>query len=270
MTAPYHPYYLGPAGGLTAIPLSETVTPNILPVQAVNTSIDGTATVERFGSKRSWKLDYKGLTEDLEAMLTLAMSGALAGPLYLVDPLTTNLLAPEVASTGSSAYTRSPFTTSSTGLSASLVSTTPPYAVTPGLSTQLTCTNTSGATQTLFTPAIPVGPVAHTWSLYVKTTAAATTQLFDGAAVVGTASTDTHGSWTRVSVTGTSATGTLQPRLVVPTDTTVQVSAMQLEPGTAPSPWRPGGGVCRVYVASMDRSSVLWPYRDNSVTIVEV
>lgn len=270
MTAPYHPYYLGPAGGLTAIPLSESVTPDILPVQAVNTSIDGTATIERFGTKRSWKLDYKGLTEDLEAMLTLAMSGALAGPLYLVDPLTTNLLSPVVASAGSAPYTRTPFTTSSPGLSADVVAAIAPFAVTPGHSRQLTSVNTSGSTQTLATPQLPVRPVAHTFSLYVMSSAAATVQLFDGATNVATLSTGTHASWTRLSVSATSTSGTLLPRFSIPNGVTLQVAAMQLEAGSSATPWMPGGGISRVYVSSMDRSSVLWPYRDNAVTIVEV
>ncbi|WP_158684421.1 hypothetical protein [Amycolatopsis orientalis] len=245
------------------------MTPDIIPVQAVNSSIDGTATVERFGTKRSWKLDYKGLTEDLESILTMALTGALAGPLYLVDPLTTNLLSPIVATAGSTPG-RNPFTTSVPGLSADIVAATAPFAVTPGHRNQVTSVNSSGVTQTLWTPAVPVRPVVHTFSAYVKASANVGVQLSDGNAVIGTASTGTPSAWTRVSVSATSATGTLLPTFSVPNGATLQLAALQLEASATATPWRPGGGVCRVYVSSADRSSVLWPYRDNAVTISEV
>ncbi|MFB9926328.1 hypothetical protein ACFORO_42455 [Amycolatopsis halotolerans] len=269
MTAPYHPYYLGPAGALTAIPLAESVTPDIIPVQAVNSSIDGTATVERFGTKRSWKLDYKGLTEDLESMLTMALSGALAGPLYLVDPLTTNLLSPIVATTGS-APGRNPFTTSAPGLSADIVAAAAPFAVMPGHRNQLTSVNASGSTQILSSPSVPVRPVVHTFSVYVKASANASVLLSDGTSVIGAGSTGTPSAWTRVTVSATSSSGALVPMFSVPVGATLQAAALQLEAGATATPWRPGGGVCRVYVSSMDRSSFLWPYRDNAVTISEV
>lgn len=270
MTQPYHPYYLGPIGKLVAIPLAESVTPDILSIAAVNTSINGTATVERFGTKRSWKLAYLGLSETLESMLTMALGGALAGPLYLVDPLTVNTLAPAVASTGSMPYTTSPFTTTSPALAAIIEATDGSFPVNPQHAQQLSLINTAGTTQSAYTPLVPVRVTPYAFSCYVKSTGGNTTiRISDGAADLATVTTSGT-SWTRYTVTGTSTVGVIQPYFVVPNGVTAKIGAPQLELGTVATPWMPGGGIARVYVSTMDRGSTLWPYRDNTVTIVEV
>jgi hypothetical protein len=270
VTQPYHPYYLGPVGGLVAISLAETITPDILSIAAVNTSIDGTATVERFGSKRSWKLAYLGLDETLESMITMALGGALAGPLYLIDPLTTNTLSPVIASTGSMPYTANPVTTTSPGLAATFQATDATFPVTPRHSQQISLVNTSGSNQSAFTPAVPVRATAYAFSVYVKSTGGNTTvRISDGTSDLATVTTSGT-AWTRYTVTGTSSTGIITPYFVVPNGVTAKLGAAQLELGTVATAWKPGGGSAKVYVSSVDRGSSLWPYRDNTVTIVEV
>lgn len=270
MTQPYHPYYLGPVGGLVAIPLPEQITPDILSIAAVNTSINGTATVERFGTKRSWKLAYLGLSESQEAMITMALGGALAGPLYLVDPYTCNTLAPAVASTGSMPYTTSPVTTTSPGLVASFEATDATFPVTPRHAQQLSLVNSSGSSQSAYTPSVTSRAVAYAFSVYVKSTGGNTTiRLSDGVADLATVTTSGT-AWARYTVTGTSTTGVLVPYFVVPNGVTAKVGAPQLELGVVATPWMPGGGVARVYASAVDRAQDLWPYRNATVTLVEV
>lgn len=270
MTQPYHPYYLGPVGGLTVIPMPETVTPDIFSIAAVNTSINGTATVERFGTKRSWKLAYLGLTEAQESMLTMSLGGALAGPLYLVDPITTNTLLPVMASTGSMPYTTSPVTTTSPALVASFEATDATFPVTPRHAQQLSLVNSSGSSQSAYTPTVTSRAVAYAFSVYVKSTGGNTTiRLSDGVSDLATVTTSGT-AWARYTVTGTSATGVLLPYFVVPNGVTAKVAAPQLELGTTATAWMPGGGVARVYVSGVDRGYDLWPYRNNTVTLVEV
>lgn len=273
MTAPYHPFLFGPRGGLVPLPLPESATPNISVFSATNVSINGTSTIERFGVKRSWKFDSAGLTEDQEALITMAYEGVLAGPLYLIDPFTTNLLPEAVATTGSAA---TPWTisTTSTGLSAEPVASDSSFPITPRHRNVLSLVNSSGASQMAQVSLAPTYTSQVTLSAYVKRTVAGTGGSYLVAAdstgsAIGSAPISSS-SWTRIQAAVSPTDGGVIPQMIVAPGASVLVAAVQLEAGPIATAWKPGGGSARVFVSGVDRSSVLWPYRNNSYVVQEV
>lgn len=254
-------FYVGPVGGMLAIPAVDSNDPTVDVYEAENDSLDGSATFDRFGVKRSWTLGIEALTPRLESELIAMRTGVLAGPLYLVDPLAVNAFPSDVASAGSSPYRVSPFTTDTAGVIADVVPSDPASFPLPRRHKSVVrVANGGAATARLLTPFVPVLSESYTLSVFVKSTAVVTVELVGGTGVVAASSVSTGGgAWQRVTATGTPAGGTAVFRVAVPAGATVDVAAPQLERG-ALSAWSPGVGTPRVVMSKLDRTSPIYPY----------
>lgn len=253
-------FYVGPVGGLLPIPAVDANEPAIDVFEAGSESIDGSATYDRFGVKRSWTLTLEALTPELESDLVAMRTGVLAGPLYLVDPLAVNVLDPAVASTCSAPYRVNPFTGSTLGVAVSVDGSDNTFPLSRRHTAVVTMTNGASVTR-VRTPTVPVLSEAYTFSAYVKSSQAVTVLLDDGtgATTLSSAASPGDGVWRRVSVSATSGTGLLWPMFQLPGGAFATVAALQLERGPL-SPWRPGVGTPRVRMSKLERTSPVYPY----------
>lgn len=254
-------FYVGPVGAMLPIPAVDSNDPTVDVYEAENDSLDGSATFDRFGVKRSWTLGIEALTPQLESELIAMRTGVYAGPLYLVDPLTVNAFPPAVASTGSAPYRVNPFTTDTAGVITDIAPSDPASFPLPRRHKSIVrVPNGSSATARLLTPFVPVLPESYTLSAYVKSTSVVTVELADGTGgVVASAASSGGGGWQRVTVSGTPTGGTAVLRVAVPAGATVDIAAPQLERGPL-SPWCPGGDTPRVVMSKLDRTSPIYPY----------
>jgi hypothetical protein len=268
---PDRDFYVGPVGELLALTAPEAVTPAIETIQAANRSINGTSTFDLFGVKRSWSFQLAGLDHTLEDYLVSLRTGAIAGPLYLVDPMAGNYLSDATASACSTPLSQNPFTPEHVGLQVSVNATDPAdFPISPRHAKQLGLENTHTSPVRLVTPTVPVLPEDYTLSVYISSTAAVTVSLGDGSSALASAASPGAGDWARVTVTAESVTGLLQPYLTVPVGATAGVAALQLERGTAATAWRPGAGTPQVVMTEMDRQSPIYPLTDVTAVFQEV
>lgn len=259
-------FYVGPVNGLLPIPAADSNDPAVDVFEAENDSLDGSATVDRFGIKRSWTLGMEALTPQLESELVAMRTGVLAGPLFLVDPLAVNALAAEVASAGSSPYRVSPFTTDTAGVIPDITPSDPASFPLPRRHKSVVRVANGAATAArLLTPWVAVLPESYTLSAYLKSAAPVMLQLGDGTGVAASAASTGGGTWQRVSVSATPRGGTAYLAVSVPAGTTVDLAAAQLERGEL-SAWCPGVGTPRVVMSGMDRTSPIYPYTTCTVT----
>lgn len=274
-------WYLGPAGGLTALPDPEVggVTRTRLRIQSISQGASGSGTVNLAGIKRQWSLRIEGLTPDLAALLNAFNSGAVRGPLRLIDPLSTNLLTSRVASTYSTPDWRNPFTLVSgslTPLVPAISDSTFPIA--PMHRTVASFVNASGGTSEVaastYQAVLP--GASYTLSAYIKPSAACQLRLY-GKDASGATSTlasvaaGTTGSWNRYSLAHSPAGTIVEMRMgvSVPAGATVLLAAPQLEYG-ALSAWQPGDDVPFVDVTGLDEDSPFYPYSDVTLSLVEL
>ena len=128
---------------------------------------------------------------------------------------------------------------------------------------------------------VPVFPSEQvTWSIWMKASAPQTVQVVmnwfnRNTQLSGTPSTSASvgTSWTRFSVTGTAVAGafSVQPALVLPTDTgqSVWIAAPQVEAGSTPTEWELGGGAPEVLLDQVPLVSRRFPLVNASVTLWE-
>lgn len=255
-------FYVGPVGALLPIPAIDANDPSIDLYEAENDSIDGSATYDRFGVKRSWALSIEALTPELESDLVAMRTGVLAGPLYLVDPLAINALDPAVASTASTPWRQNPFTPSAVGVAITVAASDSTFPLARRHKNVVGAANSAGVTARVLTPVVPVLAESYTLSAYIKSSQVITLLIDDGTGshTLASAASSSGGAWQRVSVSATSATtGLMQPMFSLPTGATVTLAALQLERGSL-SVWRPGVGTPRVVMSKLDRTSPVYPY----------
>lgn len=275
-------WYLGPAGGMLALPDPEIggVSRTRDRVQSVSQGAAGSRTINLHGLKRTWSLRIEGLTPAMAALLNAFNSGVVTGPLRLVDPLTVNMLPARVASTYSAPGWPAPFEL----LSGTVTPVVPAasdstYPITPRHRTVASFVNGSGGTSQVVGKtwqAVQSG-LSYTLSAYVKPTAAATLYLYgrDAAGTITTLATTaigTTGSWNRYTVTHAPAGTIVEVRMgaSVPAGATVLLAAPQLEIGASATAWQPGDDVPFVDVLGLSEDSPFYPYSDVTLSLVEL
>lgn len=263
-------FYIGPRGNLRPLPGVQANEPGILVAQAEGEALDGTVTVDRFGIKPTWKLDFEFLTPDQEADLVAMRTGMLASPLYLVSPLGVNVLPPEVASTGSSPFRDNPFQSNKTGIDATITTADPATFPMPRPHKSiLRIDNTHGTTavQVSMKTQVPVLEETYTASAWMNVQGGSMQiQLAraDGGTVIW-ATDRLANKWVRLSATGVPRGGSAFVRFQVDAHATADVAGIQLERGEL-SAWVPGTGTPRVILTDLSRTSPLYPYTTLTAT----
>jgi hypothetical protein len=291
--------YLGPPGGLLALPsLSGPAAPLDLRA-AVHQSLAGVRTVDRVGTpKRTYTFSRAALTADEWGLLEgLALGLYGPEPYVLVDPWRRNLLDENTSTAGGflrdltgltvlGAGTLTlvgPVTTAGQGrYHASYASTASGAAGTQGVTT---ADLTSAATVTA--SATPVLPSAsYTFQALVKTLAGtaaswrAAVGWYDSAGALLSTSTGTGsvvtGSWVARTVAATSpataayAVGRVENGATLAATNTVGVDAPMLDQAATVRAWLPGTGVPRVAFTDLGDVYRIGYEHDTAMTLVEV
>lgn len=274
-------WYIGPAGGLVAIPDPEVggVSRTRNRVQSASMGASGAATINLHGVKRQWSLRIEALTIDQAALLNGLNSGIVAGPLRLVDPMSKNLLTARVASTYSSPDWRNPFALVSGSLTPLVpAASDSTFPISPRHRSVASFVNGSGGTTEVaastYQAVIP--GASYTLSAYIKPTASCFLRLY-GKDASGATSTlasvaaGTTGSWNRYSLSHSPAGSIVEVRMgvSVPAGATTLLAAPQLELG-AISGWVPGDDVPFVEVQGLTEDAPFYPYTDATLTLVEL
>lgn len=281
-------WYLGWLGDMRALPSPETnFDISEIRYGGVHQALNGARTMDTTGYRRQFKMDFKYLTEDDYMWLRSLYLGNVTEPLYLINPLSKNLLSPQ-ASMGlwhstldngmqnvSNASSYDFVNDYPTGLAISgtrsprvlSVATAPAYVVMDG----------GGK----FIPATVGERIV--FSMYMRTTAGTANvdmyiQTVDkyranlGAGIVSTKAITT--SWQRFNVTHTPSTsGVVGARLGLQLSTATTyntlLAAPQAEYATAVTPFSIGGGAPQVLIDSIDSESPRYPLSNVSVTFLE-
>lgn len=282
-------WYLGWLGDMRALPVPE-IGFDMTEVRygGVHQALNGARTMDTTGYRQKFDMDFKYLSESEYAWLRSLYLGNVQEPLYLVNPLRTNLLSQQ-ASMGTwhgtldngmqnvsfaSAYdfvndfptglpvagTRVPRVLS--------VATAPAYVVMDG--------------GTRFVPSTVGEPI--TYSIYMKTTSGTANvdmyiQTMDKYAttVVGPGITSTKAvttAWQRFTVTHTPATAGIAAarfglQFSSATTYNVLLAAPQVEYGSVATPFSIGGGLSKVLIDSIDSESPRYPLSNVSVSFLE-
>lgn len=260
-------WYLGPVGGLVAIPAPEEgaeVSPAL--IGGVHESISGVVTVDRLAQPRAWQLRWPTLPEDDLTYLEAVGRGLVTGPLRLVDPMRRNRLPVEVASGGSVSRSAEAFTQTGGSTPTWVAVTDPPSAarVRGAVSWQRTTTAAASLTTANDADRVPVNEGdqvrASMWVRNAAIQAAAALDAYDAAGAAarttGTATTLSVGTWTRLSVTYIVASGRVSTRPVLAvasgqSASTLHATGWQISLASEPDGWAPGGGAPTVIAGEL-------------------
>ena len=245
-----------PPGGFDEVPVE---------MGATHISINGTATKDSFGYKRTWSIPLAGLTPTALSWFELCYRNAV-GPVYFLDESRINRLS-EAASSTLSAWaptdaftaTSGALTTTTTAVPARLTTTTGPeaiYSLAP--LTALRWAPVAAGTVLASDVLVPVGPGEQIcFSLYLLD-GVCTTELVPygptgvaGAAITGGIS-QVENVPRRYLTTTIPTDGTIvavRPRLRVLVADTVDTIGWQLEASDLPTPWVLGSPAAQVLVS---------------------
>lgn len=277
-----HQFHLGPVGGLRVLPspsLGGGPDATAARIGGVHRSLAGRVTVDRLAVKRAWTLTWPYLDPDTHAWLDALHLGAVAGPVWLLDPQRRNRLPARVATGGSVERTTAGFAptagtvawstaapTSGTGIAGGVVWTVPatsaqlladPVPVLPG---EALCVSAWVASTV-----VQVGLIAAFY-----TPAGAFAGLDSS-----TSTTVTPAAGQRLALTVTPPSGAGTARVGVITDASpaggpVATTGWQLESGTAASGWAPGGAAAQVAVDALTAGYPLPGAWATTLTLLEV
>ena len=281
-------WYLGWLGDMRALPVPETgFDMTEVRYGGVHQALNGARTMDTTGYRRQFKMDFKYLTEDEYMWLRSLYLGNVTEALYLINPLSKNLLSQQ-ASMGvwhatldngmqnvSSASAYDFVNDYPTGLAISgtrsprliSVATAPAYVVMDG--------------GNKFIPATVGERIV--FSMYMRTTSGTANidmyiQTIDkyrnnlGSGIISTKAITT--AWQRFNVTHTPSTaGVVGARLGLQLTTAATyntlLAAPQAEYATAVTPFSIGGGAPQVLIDSIDSESPRYPLSNVSVTFLE-
>jgi hypothetical protein len=254
-------FWLGPVGALRPLPspsLGAGPEASSTRFGTVHRSLSGRPTVDRLGIKRTWTLTWPYLDPDTHAYLDALHLGLITGPVWLVDPQRVNQLGVQAASAGSANHSTDGFTTTAGNLAWSpAIRTGAP--VDGGISWSVPAEG-GRLEATGHVPVPDLLPVV--FSVFLAGTRpvrlTVTTENPSGipVSVLDSPPILPGSTGTRTSLVVTPAPGVAACRVAItaPPDTattTIGTAAWQVQPGTLPSPWRPGGGAAVVIVESL-------------------
>jgi hypothetical protein len=253
-------FWLGPVGALRALPspsLGAGPEASSTRFGTVHRSLSGRPTVDRLGIKRTWSLTWPYLDPDTHAYLDALHLGLITGPVWLVDPQRVNQLGIQAASVGSANHSTDGFTTTagtlawSPGIRAGAPVDGGISWIVPAEGGRLEATG--------HVPVPDAQPV--TFSVFLAGTRpvrlTVTTENASGipVSVLDSPPILPGAAGSRSSLLVTPAPGVAACRVAIttPPDTvaTITTGAWQVQPGTLPGPWRPGGGAAVVIVESL-------------------
>lgn len=271
-------WYIGPSGGLVALPDLEGATRSRDKIQNVSVGATGARTVNSTGFRRTWALTVEGLTRHEQGILHALDEGVIAGPIRLLDPLAVNLLPSRTASTFSSYGVYAPFTGSMVGVQINGIASDLTFPIAPRHRMFARAENTSGSAGTVavgpYTPV--VASQLYTFSMYMKPTATTTITVKqkDTSDVVTTLTTGTQAtsaSWTRFSLAFTPGSTIKEVQILISiANAQVQdMAAPQLERGTLTN-WCPGDGVPVVQVLAMPEDNPYLFYGNYTLNVIEL
>lgn len=273
MPSPDGLFYVGTREKMLPLPAVQTNSPALPGYMAVNESLDGSATIDRFGTKRTWVLSMEMLSADVAADLEAMWTGVYAGPMFLLDPLAENLLEPELASSGSIPFRANPFEADPPGINVEFV---PPDPKTFPLErlhrTIMRIENTSDATaynKSTHWFIMPEG--TFSFSLYVKAKGGVCeVAVQEKDYNVMRMLTTKENEWERLHGYENGFHNGYTIQFEVPEGATMEICGLQLERGDQMSQWGPGQGVPRVAMTNLELSSPLFPYTTCTATFREL
>lgn len=271
-------WYIGPSGGLVALPDLEGATRSRDKIQAISRGATGARTINSTGYRRSWSLTVEGLTRHEQSLLHALDEGVVAGPIRLIDPLSVNIMKPRVASTFSSYGSMPPFQPAILGVQVNPEPSDSTFPLSPRHRYFARAENTSGSASEVFIgPWSPIlASTQYTFSMYMKPTATATITAYqkntsDVESVLTTATQAASASWVRfsMSVTPGSTIKELRFSFSIANGQVQDVAGIQLERGTL-SDWVPGDGVPEVQITDMPETNPHYFYGNYTLNIVEL
>ena len=273
-------WYLGPAGQLQALTCPETgVERNPVRYGGVHRGFSGAATVDVTGYKYEYELQWTWAEESEIRALEVMHERIVRGPFWLLDPTKRNRLS--VQATQLQWLTRTfPGVRPTSGT----VETVKDWPSAAGLGNRaIRWTNQAANNHQLvfdhgkWTPVLPGETL--TGSVYIKGSGSVTVRMvwMDSDGVDWTtpsSSTSTvTGSWVRYKVTGTVPAGASLVRFELARGSSsvedIDVAAPQLEVGSTPSEWQPGGGATLVHIDQFETRSPRYPLFDVNLTLLE-
>jgi hypothetical protein len=253
-------FWLGPLGALRVLPspsLGAGPEASSTRFGTVHRSLSGRPTVDRLGVKRTWSLTWPYLDADTHAYLDALHLGLIAGPVWLLDPQRVNQLGGQAASAGSANHSTDGFTTTAGTLTWS-----PGIRAGAPVDGGISWTVPAEGGRLEATGPVPVPDLLPvTFSVFLAGTRpvrlTVTTENASGIPVSVLDSPPilpgSAGSRTSLVVTPAPGVAACRVAITAPADTpaTIATAAWQVQPGTMPSAWRPGGGAAVVIVESL-------------------
>lgn len=271
-----HQFHLGPLGRLRALPSpSLGGGPDATATRwgAVHRSLGGRVTIDRLAVKRVWALTWPYLDPDTHAFLDALHLGAVAGPLWLVDPQRRNLASVRVATTGSSDRTTRGFTATAGTLAWTATVPDIGVPVAGGLSWDAPTGGSLRADTAV--PVVPGEVITATAFVAATTPVVLTIESYDrtGAALPTTTSPSTvpGTAGTRVVLTATPHPSAATARMVLTAAAGVIATAgWQIEASESPTAWTPGGGASEVAVEAFTSAYPIPGAHASTLTLLEI
>ncbi|WP_206796618.1 hypothetical protein [Amycolatopsis sp. MtRt-6] len=252
-------FWLGPAGGLRALPSpSLDGPPEMVPVRTGGThrSLTGRPTLDRLGIRRTWTLTWPYLDPDTRSWLSALYAGLVPGPLWLLDPSDRNRLPVQVATAGAVEHTADGFTASTGTLAWQAAPVVPTGTSTPlGASALVwTATAASGGTMVTLDP-VPVMPdevVTFAASLAATVAVRLTAFVLDASGATLTtaqspaATPGASGARMSLAIPATAGAALIRPGLALAQAGAITTSAWSLTTGDTAPTWSTGGGASTV------------------------
>lgn len=279
--------FLGLPGAMVQLPIPNGGDITVTPSRNDNAHAllnAGIAVTRRLNAKRSWALPYEGFDDD--ATPTADLLDALyedvygTGPLAYVHPGIANRLPLDVSTCGVRSNASHGWAASSGTLAVDTATASPVAGSAAlkwsGMAASATLNPVIDATLNPVT--LPGQPV--TVSMYAKAAAAegvqlAVVSLNSAGAQVTTASAAASltTAWVRFTFT-TTPTGSAGPYILpqiqgAPATTAIWIAAAQMEYESAATPWRRGFGSPRVHVAPPERTTPMYGWHQQTLTLTE-
>lgn len=291
-------FYLGPVGRMVALPCPETGLDNTLEkVAARHVSLNAGTTEDIRGFRRKWTVEFPWLTADDVGYLEAVYTGAIRGPLRLIDPTRRNrlTLAASVSTPLPQWANGVRALVPTQGVAASVYDVAPPDVsytsrdgrpITYRTDAPLRWTVPGPDDRLQLDPVIGVPVVPGetlTFSVYVRAMTAGTTadvalELVPHAGVAATqvgATQAVGDQWERITYSWTppADAGAVTPRIAVPdapANTNVLVANAQVEANPTASAWVPGAGCPHVLITELPAKSPIYPLITAGMSLQEV
>lgn len=275
------PFRIGPLGGFVDLPgvqTDKTVSAAVVRHGGTHTSLNGGATVDTLGRKRTFGFEWEYLLAPEAAILDRLTWGQMPGPLRLLDPELRNRLSASA----------SDFEVTGGGSATTIAITDPPAGVGVAYATSWARPTTAAATlqgPSALAERAPILAGETGWvSVYVRSLTTSTTIRagfirHDNSG--GSASTEgsnislpSGAAWLRISLAWSHSGSyvSLVPQVTTPAAAaaaTIQVTGWQVEQGPTVTDWQIGGGAPAVVVSNSSATYQAPGERKHSLDLVE-